>query len=330
VVRNADGGVTPRVRVSWTAVTDSNVLDGGLIEVLWRRNALTTYQRVRAQGRDTQLFINSLKEGDRIVLRASAVNKYGARSAPVIVAHTVSGKSTAPSNVANLAGSVGLTAANGSTPIVWRWSIVTDPDYAETELRTGGTNWATSTYLAKVKGSGYTQTVTADGTYNLRARNRDTSGNLSTATATATAVVDTAGSGDQDANFTAYRYSPTSAAVTVGLRFQNSGQVQRDQTGSYVNLGLWYSPLGTPGNSRWIRFTTSTQSGGTLTGSATGWLALTSDRTVTLAITGGGGYAYARVNYEISSSSGGSPVVASGYLDLISESDGGGGGDPWP
>jgi hypothetical protein len=49
-----------------------------------------------------------------------------------------------------------------------------------------------------------------------------------------------------------------------------------------------------------------------------------------LAITGGGGYAYARVNYEISSSSGGSPVVASGYLDLISESDGGGGGDPWP
>ena len=64
---------------------------------------------------------------------------------------------------------------------------------------------------------------------------------------------------------------------------------------------------------------TLTQSGGTLGGTGGGWLATSSDRTVTLTATAGQ-VADAMVDYEVASDSAGTDVLGTGAIEMHAES----------
>jgi hypothetical protein len=91
-----------------------------------------------------------------------------------------------PANVAGLSG----TVAQGI--ITWTWTGATERDYAETQIRLGGTDWASAAPLWSGRGTGYLQRVSATGTYTLRARHVLQDGQLSVGT-TSTAVTVAAG-----------------------------------------------------------------------------------------------------------------------------------------
>lgn len=103
-----------------------------------------------------------------------------------------------------------------------------------------------------------------------------------------------------------------------GIRFMTDGTIYEKSSGTssiYVNSDLkWY--IGTP-PTHYIRFLIDTQNGGTVAGTGSTYLALSSDRTVTLSITNS--TASATIKYSISTASDGSNVVSSGFIDLVSE-----------
>jgi hypothetical protein len=88
-----------------------------------------------------------------------------------------------PANVASLAG------AAGDGVITWTWAGITDRNYAETQLRLGGSDWATATPLWSGRGTGFVHQITSPGTYTVRARHMLDDGQLSVAATSASATV---------------------------------------------------------------------------------------------------------------------------------------------
>lgn len=83
--------IVPRVLVSWTAVTDAYVADGGgRIEVLWRRPD-GPWQQVNVPGDSTSVYLVGANHGDRVVIEARARNSLGQVGPSTFLAHTVSG-----------------------------------------------------------------------------------------------------------------------------------------------------------------------------------------------------------------------------------------------
>lgn len=69
--RNSDGIVTPRVKISWNAITDPRVADGGYVEVRWRRNTEVDFQKVApVPGSERATYITGLRDGDVVVVNA--------------------------------------------------------------------------------------------------------------------------------------------------------------------------------------------------------------------------------------------------------------------
>lgn len=133
---------------------------------------------------------------------------------------------------------------------------------------------------------------------------------------------------------TSYIVSPGTAVSTVkntstpntcvsGIKFKTTGAIAKKSSGSsgsttYADTGEWYH--GTPGITYYIRFVQRTLSAGSLSAAVgAGWLALTTDRLVELSATAGV-VADAIVDYQIASDSTGGTIVATGTLDLHSES----------
>ena len=219
----ADGTVVLRALVSWTAVTDGYALAGGRIEVGYRsstRDAANVWRSVGATGSDTQAWLDDLSAADVLTIRARAVNSLGQVGAWSFISHTVAGKSAAASNVAGLSGSV------SKGRIVWVWTAATDADYNFTELRLGGSDWASAATPAAFKGTANTwaQVVSAAGTYTARVRHLDSSGNYSAGTASASVTV---ASGDlvQDGAAGADAVTLTLSSYAVALQAASDGTV---------------------------------------------------------------------------------------------------------
>lgn len=183
LLRLADGSILPRVQVSWTARTDAYVLEGGRIEVLWRRQGQTAWQQQALPGAEVRAWIAGVDEGDRLLIEVRAVNSLGARSASTFVAHTVVGKSAAPSNVSGLAWGI----KPGQVQIYW--NRCTDVDYRATELRVGA-SWAAGTLLWAGAGTEYQHPRPANGTYTVWAAHQDTTGNYSATPSSVSVTVD--------------------------------------------------------------------------------------------------------------------------------------------
>lgn len=187
LLRQRDGTIVPRVKLTWAALSDAYVLDGGFIDVRYRRASAGTWQRVPdVAASDTVAYIEGVREGEPVLVEVTAVNRFGKRGAPSFAANTVVGKSALPADVTGLAaaalpGGVGVTVTP-STEV----DVVTG---GYLELRVGGANWAAATRIFRAPADRYTWPWPAAGTYTLRAKWVDSSGNESSADATISVTV---------------------------------------------------------------------------------------------------------------------------------------------
>lgn len=185
-----DGTIVTRVSVTWDVVADPRVIEPtGHIEVEWLPTGGSVWQTIRVPGDRAQVYLIGPKDQTYILLRARAVGAVGKSVDCEQVLHFVQGKSAVPADV------TGLTDATIYGAIELEWDQSTELDYLETELRKGGTAWASATPLTGttptvVRGAKYLWAWPAQGTYTVRARHRDTSGNISAASATTTVIVD--------------------------------------------------------------------------------------------------------------------------------------------
>jgi len=216
LVRQVDGTVVPQILVTWDPITDSRILQGGYIEIrYWRMgDSADTYLTVKALGTDTQAYLQGVRAGSQyvIVARAASVITQSQWTAQVFA--TAVGKSSAPPNIAGLAA----TIIHGAVFI--SWSLPTNTDYAQTELRIGA-SWAAGTPLSgsnptRVRGANYVWAWPAQGSYTIWVKQDDWSGNESATAASVSITVDTSinlGTGQLGANAATNVYVATHAST---------------------------------------------------------------------------------------------------------------------
>lgn len=90
-LKSGAGVITARVQVTWNAVTDRYVADGGgRIEVLWRVGE-EPWRLQNETGDSTSAYIIGPKHDDRLVIEVRAVNGLGKRGPSSFLSHTVDG-----------------------------------------------------------------------------------------------------------------------------------------------------------------------------------------------------------------------------------------------
>ncbi len=213
LVKQQDGTILTRVKVTIAAVTDERINQAGSIEVAWKpiSTTLEAWNIITLQGNETSTYILGAPDGKEIIVKARTRNAVAISDWGVQQYHTVLGKTAAPSNV-----------TSGSASVVRQdfylsWAEIADVDVAGYEVRTTNTGWGVnSSYVFKGDG---TSTVTdpSPGTWYVKAY--DTTGNYSAAAATITftpaAIADVTG--------VSYVFTDTSlTAATVTLKWTDA------------------------------------------------------------------------------------------------------------
>jgi hypothetical protein len=86
----SDGSWQPRIKLSWTAVTDAYLTSGeGRIIVLWRTPRGTEWQRLEVLGNETSAFLGGVREGDMVVIEVAGRNGVQQFGPPSFLSHTV-------------------------------------------------------------------------------------------------------------------------------------------------------------------------------------------------------------------------------------------------
>jgi Putative phage tail protein len=169
---NTDGTVISRIKCAWPAPADvfSSVaeLQGKLsTDAVWQSFALTDAMQGIA-------WLAPVKDGAVYNVRIRFRNGLGVQSAwCTAAAHTVVGKTAAPSDVGS------ITAVQEQFGTRLTWPDVPDVDLYSYELRVGGANWAAATALASVATPQYLWKPQATGTIAVRVKAIDTTGNYS-------------------------------------------------------------------------------------------------------------------------------------------------------
>jgi hypothetical protein len=117
-------------------------------------------------------------------------------------------------------------------------------------------------------------------------------------------------------------FNGAGGAATAAIRFKTGGAIARASNAAgttFADFSTWFvGAVG--GTTYYIRFTTRSTTGGSVNGSNTGWLALTSDRTVSLDVTALN-TGSALIDYQIALDASGSDIVApGGVVELYAES----------
>lgn len=170
-----DGTVASRLYASWTQSSDPYVTDGGRIELQYKKNAASTWQSVTAlSGEASSFYLTDVEDGVAYDVRIRFANAIGAISSWTTSSnHTVVGKTAPPSNV------TGLSSAIEESGLRLSWTAVSDLDVREYELRVGA-SWAAGTVIARVRATNYLWEFQTAGSYTVRIKAIDTSGNYST------------------------------------------------------------------------------------------------------------------------------------------------------
>jgi len=190
LVRQVDGTVVPQIQVTWDAITDSRILQGGYVEIrYWRMgDSADTYLTVKALGTDTQAYLQGVRAGSQYVIVARAASVITQSQWTSQIFCVASGKSNPPPNVTSLTASV----VHGAVQISWDQPAITD--YARTELRIGA-SWAAGTPLVGslptyVRGVSFLWAWPALASYTVWAAHYDTSGNVSATPVSVSVTVD--------------------------------------------------------------------------------------------------------------------------------------------
>lgn len=96
LVVSADGTIIPRVRVSWSAIADQRISNGGQIEIQWAVVTTGTWRSILVNGATTEVFITGVVEGMAILVRARAKTALASSDWGVQQVHVVVGKTQPP------------------------------------------------------------------------------------------------------------------------------------------------------------------------------------------------------------------------------------------
>lgn len=230
----SDGTVVPRMRATWTALTDPRVLEpGGAVEIRYGLAAdpVEAWQTLKVPGGDSEAFLTGVQDTRLYLVQARSVGAVGLGNWTNPVLHLVVGKSALPADVSGL----GYSVIYGAVPI--RWAANSEPDYSHTELRRGA-SWAagvplTGSSATESSSNEYLWAWPAQGSYTVWAKHFDTSGNAS-ATAASLAVTVSAAIGVDTSGI-------QSGAVT-GSTITNTSTTTGTSAGSSVIAGFYVGP----------------------------------------------------------------------------------------
>lgn len=97
LIKQADGTIVSRMRVSWPQVTDKAVQQNGKIEVQYRRSDSSgAWESLMADGDDTQIVTQAVEDGIYYIIRARAKTSLAVGDWNTQVQHQVIGKTEAP------------------------------------------------------------------------------------------------------------------------------------------------------------------------------------------------------------------------------------------
>lgn len=184
LVRQADGSVKSRMRVSWAAMNDASVTNGGTVEIQYREAISTgAWTSVQIAGNESQALITEVQDSVHYLVRARARNRLAIGDWSVQVQHQVLGKTEPPPDVDSL-------AVNG---LVLTWPPVDAVDLAGYRLRAiaGSTaNWPGGFALHEgiITDPPYTLSASLGGLYTYMVVAVDTSGNESATPASTSAI----------------------------------------------------------------------------------------------------------------------------------------------
>jgi len=182
--RMADGTVVSGMRLSWPTIDDARVTSGGSIEIQYRPAvSALEWTSVVVSGDETQAVIRDVQDQVYYVIRTRAKSTLAVGAWGAHVYHQVIGKTAPASDV------TGLTYAMEPSGARLLWDSVTDRDLAVYEVRTGGVDWGSATWLATVKTTDYLWPIYPAGTHVARVKAIDTSGNYSTTEITVSVVI---------------------------------------------------------------------------------------------------------------------------------------------
>lgn len=175
LLKQSDGTILTRMRVSWGAIDNLPVTQSGTVEVQYRSIASTgEWTSVSVSGAETQVVITGVQDRNVYNVRARGRTSLAVGLWGVQATHQVVGKTEPPPAVAAL-------YINGN---VLRWTPVSAPDLSGYRLRyLPGTqiNWAGGSALHQgtLTGSPYTMETALPGTVTYMVVAVDTSGNES-------------------------------------------------------------------------------------------------------------------------------------------------------
>lgn len=181
LIRASDGTIISRVKVTWAVVPDPYMVDGtAYTDIRWRRplmDAADSWRSERVPALQGSTYLLGVRDGDALTIGVRTVNSAGVEGPWAYIAHTVLGKTAAPTNISSLAyvikpGQVQITFAE-----------CPDADFSHVVLRQGA-NFAAGTPLVGssetvATGTAFNWPRPANGTYTVWAVNVDTSGNMS-------------------------------------------------------------------------------------------------------------------------------------------------------
>jgi hypothetical protein len=125
---NQDGTVTVRVKVSWDAITDSSILNGGTVEVQYRLASETLWHSVTVPGTSTFVYLIGAIAGDVGFVQVRTRNRVAVSDWSTMIGHTVTGKTAAPGAI------TGFTATPVIGGIKLSGTLPTDVDIGTVEL----------------------------------------------------------------------------------------------------------------------------------------------------------------------------------------------------
>lgn len=285
LLKQADGTIISRMRVTWAAVQDEAVRNGGSIELRYgpADSDASTWQTVSVPGVETQALLDGVQDGRVYVVTIRARNKLVAGAWSLHQSHVVRGKSAPPSDVS------GLAAASIPGAVRLSWTACPDADYALTELRVGS-SWASATRIWRGTGTAF-EWAAVPGSYTLLARHEDTSGNLSTGvasvTGTALAVAGTGAALNADPNtqdssawtggaltVLADATAPTGRALEITSTGATTAEASRYEIDPARNYQLRIHARQVSGSSTCYLGVEFTDAAGTILASGAGWASI--------------------------------------------------------
>lgn len=239
-----DGTVISRIRIAWSATTDTYVRNGGRVEVRYRPVGATDWATARTDGDLTTVDVGPVDDGQVYELQARCVNNTGQRGAWASITHIVVGKTEPPPAFDTFLvlvqpdGTRQFNFAYTSTarPLDWegaeirylRGSVPTPTWEAMTPLNADQTHYTVSPVETN-------QLLAGDHTF--ACRSRDTSGNLSTASVVMITLPDRrlgnlAGEWDEDALL-------WPGTVTGGWLNTLQNEIEATDTTTWADLTTW-------------------------------------------------------------------------------------------